>query len=220
MKTLTSAVLALAVMTAPAHAGLESEVDAVVRNTVESVLKILKDEKKSDEQMKEAVMKIVDPVFDFELIAKLVLGRKHWGAFKPAQRKAFTDLFVKQLRDSYFEKVDILSDEKVEYEKPKKAAKNGRKATMLTHIVAKDERYDMLYKLYKGKKKGAAWKVYDVEIEGISLVKSYGAQYDQFLQKSSPDELLKKMKEKVLDTPDDLKKAEKKAKEKKKEKKD
>ena len=176
-------------------------VEAVVKDTVNSVLEILKDKGTEREGKKDRVMAVVDPVFDFQLMAKLVLGRKHWTAFSSGQRKEFSDLFVKQLRDSYFEKVDILTDEKVEFEKP--SEKGKRKAEMLTYIVSKDERYAMLYKLYRDADE-KDWKVYDVEIEGISLVKSYGAQYDQFLSESSPKELLEKMRTKTLAPPKDL----------------
>ncbi|MFC1679052.1 phospholipid-binding protein MlaC [Elusimicrobiota bacterium] len=179
------------------------DVRGVVERSVNTVLDILKDTKIEEAAKRKKVMDVVDPVFDLRLMAKLVLGRKNWAKFDKTQRGEFTDLFVDQLQTSYFDKVEILTDESVEFEDPV-AVKKGKKIhfQMLTHIVSKGERYGMLYKLASRKGK---WRVYDVEIEGISLVRSYGAQYDQFLRKESSADLLSKMRKKSLDLPEDLK---------------
>ena len=79
----------------------------------------------------------------------------------------------------------------------------GKKIHAPTIVVSKERRYDVIYKIFKKKGK---WKVYDVEIEGISIVKSYGLQFDQFLGKNSAKELLEKMKNKVMAPPAALQK--------------
>ncbi len=214
MKIISIAVLSL-LIALPAFSGvrapLESDaeakvVGALIEKEINRVLKILKDETTDQEAKRAEVMKIVDPLFDLKLMGKLVLGRRNWPKFDKGQRKTFLDLFVKTLQDSYFDKVDLLTDEAVEFEKP---VRKKKKFHVLTHIVSKDQRYEMLYKLYK--KKGA-WRVYDVEIEGISVVKSYGSQYDQFLRKSSVKKLLVKMREKTITVPKDLQSKEKRSK--------
>ena len=174
-----------------------------VRKTVEGfvnpALAVLKDKALDKETRKKKVADIVTSVFDFALIAKLTLGRAHWSKFDKAQQKEFTDLFVKSLQDSYADKMDLLTDEKVEFNDPEPAEKG--KFEMLTFILSKGDRHKMLYRLYKQE---SDWKVYDVEISGISLVKSYGAQYDQFLQNGTPAGLIKKLKEKALEPPPEL----------------
>lgn len=191
---------------APLETDAAKVVEARIKSSVNQVLQILKDKNMEKEAKKVEVRKVVDPLFDIPLMAKLVLGRNHWPKFTEAQRKEFTDLFVKALQDSYFEKVELLTDEYVEFEKPVPVAD---KFQMLTHIVAKDKRYEMLFKLYKKQGDSAVrageWQVYDVEIEGISFVRSYSNQYDQFLQKNSVAYLLKRLREKTLDLPEDLK---------------
>ncbi|MFH1725301.1 MAG: ABC transporter substrate-binding protein [Elusimicrobiota bacterium] len=200
-RLLTSALIALLLCRpAPALADDdEKAVDALIKASVNSVMEILKDADLDKEAKKERVIEVVDPLFDLPLIAKLVMGRNQWGAMDERQRKEFEDLFVKQVRDSYFGKVDLLTDEKVEFEKP---VRTKKKFTMLTRILSKNQRYEMLYKLHDD---AGRWKVYDMEIEGISIVRSYRSQYEQFLQKSSIDDLLKKMKGKVLEPPKELK---------------
>lgn len=200
--------LSLSVPAAAADAPDLKPVRTLVETSVDQVMKILKDKAVSREDKKKKVMTVGESLFDMALMSKLVLGRENWPKFDAKQQKEFTDLFVKQLQDSYFEKVDLLTDETVEFKEPT-LQKDG-KAVMLTHILSKNERYEMIYKLYK---KGEAWKAYDVEIEGISLVKAYGAQYDEFLRKSEPAALLKKLREAPFERPKDLEKSKKGAKE-------
>jgi phospholipid transport system substrate-binding protein len=200
MKQLLAAAL-LFTFAAPLHADEAEDLKAVhgiVKTSVNKIMKILLDKDIGKEDRRKQVEKISDPLFDFALMAKLTLGRKHWPSFSKEERKAFTKLFIAQLKDSYFEKVDLLTDEVVEFETP---VRKKSKVHMLTHIVSKDQRYEMLYKLYKKKGK---WLVYDVEIEGISVVKSYGSQYDQFLSDKKPADLLSKMREKAFGIPKEI----------------
>lgn len=186
-----------------APAADQKAVDAVVRDTVERVMAVLKAKDIPQADKKERVIKIVDPLIDMSLMAKLTLGRSHWPKLDERQRKQFTDLFKEQLKTSYFEKLDLLTDEKVEYNEP---AEKDKKFLMLTYILSKGQRIGMAYKLYKDKD---AWKVYDLEIEGVSIVKSYGSQYEEFLRDNPFEALLKKMQQKI----DDDKKAAKESKE-------
>lgn len=204
---MNAALLALCLaVPAAAEADLKP-VRTLVETSVDQVMKILKDKSLGREEKKKKVMAVGESLFDMALMSKLVLGRENWPKFDAKQQKEFTDLFVKQLQDSYFEKVDLLTDETVEFKDP--ALQKDGKAVMLTHILSKNERYEMIYKLYQ---KAGVWKAYDVEIEGISLVKAYGAQYDEFLRKSSPAELLKKLREAPFERPKDLEKTKKGAK--------
>ncbi|MBI4055215.1 MAG: ABC transporter substrate-binding protein [Elusimicrobia bacterium] len=200
MKIFLSVLLSLTALSAPAQTDDAKEVRGLIERSASAVLDVLKDKASDRETRKRKIGEIADPLFDFPLMAKLTLGRKHWPGLTPAQQKEFTDLFVKTLQDSYFDKVDLLSDETVEFEDPAPTEKG--KYQMLVYVLSKSERHKMLYKLYK---KGPIWKVYDVEIEGISLIKSYGSQYDQFLQNGSVSDLLKKLREKSLEQPGELK---------------
>jgi phospholipid transport system substrate-binding protein len=191
---------------AAAAGGDAAEVRSVIERSVNSVLDVLKDKDLGKEQRKKRVLAKVDEVFDLALMGKLALGRAHWPKLDEGQRRKFSDLFVGTIKDSYYEKIDLFTDETVEFEAPAPAEKG--KYQMGTSVISKGQRYKLLYKLYKG---ASGWKVYDVEIEGISLVRSYGSQYDQFLQKFSVEALLAKMKEKSLDTPEELKSKSKKA---------
>ncbi len=176
------------------------EARAVVESAVNSVLGVLKSKELSKEERKRRVEAVVEPAFDIPLMGKLVLGRTYWPKMDEAQRKEYTELFVRTIKDSYYEKIDLFTDETVDIGDAAPGEKG--KFVVPTSILSKGQKYQLLYKLYKSP---TAWKVYDVEIEGISLIRAYSSQYDQFLQKSTIPGLLAKMKEKTLETPQDLK---------------
>lgn len=178
---------------APALTADQKAVDAVVRDTVERVMAVLKAKDVPQADKKDRVIKIIDPIIDMSLMAKLTLGRNHWPKLDEKQKKQFTDLFKEQLKTSYFEKLDLLTDERVEYDEP---VEKDKKFQMLTYILSKGQRIGMAYKLYKDKD---AWKVYDLEIEGVSIVKSYGSQYEEFLRDNPFEALIKKMQQKIDD---------------------
>lgn len=189
--SLMAAVLVLLFVSGPAAAEKDKKaVDQLIRKTGEEVLTVLRSKGLAKEAKKKKVLDIVESLLDFDLMAKLTLGRKHWPGLDKGKRKRFTALFKEQLQRSYFDKVDLFTDEVVEYAEPKRI--QDRKYRMVTYIVSKGQRIELVYKLYP---KGKGWKIYDLEIEGVSIVKSYGSQYGDFLESHSFDELLKKMRE-------------------------
>ncbi|MBI4676729.1 MAG: ABC transporter substrate-binding protein [Elusimicrobia bacterium] len=204
------AVVALILLSCPSPAAQAADdgkqVRALIERTVDSVLDVLKDKSLAKDARKGKVLALVDPVFDLKLMGKLTLGQKNWPKLDQAQQDKYTGLFTATVKDSYYEKIDMFTNETVDFEDPVPAEKG--KYQMMTRINSKGQRYGLLYKLTR---REGGWKVYDVEIEGISLIRSYGAQYDQFLQKGTAAGLLAKMKEKTLETPSDLKAATKKS---------
>jgi phospholipid transport system substrate-binding protein len=194
-----AATLCLLVLASPVLADAQDDkkaadkkaVATVVRKTVDRVLKIIRDEKISRPDKRRRVIAVMEPVVDFQLMAKLSLGRKHWPKLQTKQRKTFTDLLVETLRASYFDKLVFFSNEVVEYDDP---IPKKNKFHVVSRIESKGERVVVVYKLYT---RGGVWKVYDFEIEGVSIVKSYGSQYSDFLKEGTLDGLIKKLGEKV-----------------------
>lgn len=192
--------LAAALAAGPAEVPKLQQARAFIEKHVNEALEQLKNKKLDQNARRKRVVEISERMFDLPLMAKLSLGRAHWGKLDEAQRKRFTELFVAQLKASYAEKVDLLTDEKVEFEEP--VEKSPGKYEMPTAVVAKDKRYKMLYKLYL---RDGSPVAYDVEIDGISVVRSYGAQYDQFLADKGVEELLARMAGQGLGEPAELK---------------
>ena len=165
----------------PAEQTGDAKADAVrslVESTVTKVLGYLKDADLDQEEKKEKVLEAGEPFFDFALMGKLVLGPQHWPQLNDTQREEYLRLFVKQLQDSFFDKVDLLSDETVEFGEPQR---HQNKVHVPTYLLSKGERHEILYKLHEN---NDVWKVYDVEIEGVSFVKTYKTHYSRFLSKA------------------------------------
>jgi phospholipid transport system substrate-binding protein len=165
-----------------------------LRGQVDRVLKTLEDpELKKDGKVKErraAVRKIAEEIFDFAETAKRALGR-HWAGRTPAEQTEFVGLFSDLLERAYFSKIELYGGEKIAYGAE---AMDRDQATVRTKIVTKQgSEIPVDYRMLK---KSERWLVYDVMIEGVSLVSNYRTQFNKIIQTSSYQELVKKMKTK------------------------
>ena len=161
--------------------------EELLRNKWDAIVSILqnKDIEKKDKEKR--ISKIVTPIFDFPLMAKLVLGRKHWPKFTPPQREKFTRLFTERLKKSYREKITLYKDEEVLF-KPKVQKKKTIYIPM--ELRYEDKKVAILYKLRKVDKR---WKIYDVEIQGVSILWTYRSQFDEILRRDTVEDLLSRL---------------------------
>ncbi len=163
------------------------DAEQIVKNKLDAVFAVL-NQKDIDAQAKQKeIDAIVTPMFDFDLMAKLTLGRKYWPGLSEEKRARFTQLYINRLKTSYLDKLTLYTDEKVVFEPPVQVE---TKVQIPTYLVSKERKTSILYKLYKP---GEAWKVYDLEIQGVSIIRSYRSQFDEILQKGTIDDLLKKL---------------------------
>jgi len=167
-----------------------SEIKEMTKEKVDLVIKTLKDSSLSKEAKKESILKTIDGFFDFYRMAKYSLGKKHWKSLSKSGRKEFSKLFVERLKLSYLDKLDLYTDEEVVVDEAKQKKKN--RVEVLTHLVSKDNKMEMKYKLIKDKKKG--WLVYDVEVLGVSIVKTYRSQFKGYLKKNSMKDLMNRLR--------------------------
>jgi phospholipid transport system substrate-binding protein len=145
-----------------------------------------------DQQAKDRqIDKIVTPIFDFPLMAKLALGRDNWPKFTATQRKKFAQLFVKRLKTSYQEKITLYTDEKAFF-KPAVQQKNKNTIHIPMELMSQEKEIAVLYKLRKVDKR---WKIYDVEIQGVSILLTYRSQFDDILRSGTVEELLTRLEE-------------------------
>ena len=159
------------------------------------MLKTLDDpELKKEGRAKErraAVRKIANEIFDFGETARRSLGR-HWQPRTPAERDEFVQLFSDLLERSYISKVELYGGEKIQYLGD--TIDEQTQAKVQTKLVTKGgSDIPIEYRMHK---KGERWLVYDVIIEGVSLVANYRTQFNKIIQTSSYQELVKKMKTK------------------------
>ena len=167
-----------------------SEIQAMTKEKVDLVIQTLKDTSLSKKEKKEGILKTIDGLFDFNLMARLSLGKKNWKALSKAKRKEFSMLFVERLKQSYLDKLDLYTDEEVVVGEAKLTKKN--RVEVLTYLITKDDKKEMTYKLYKSKKK--RWMVYDVDVLGVSIVQTYRSQFSGILKKESMEQLMERMR--------------------------
>jgi phospholipid transport system substrate-binding protein len=184
-------VLVVGLSSAPAAAGVPTD---QLKGAVERVLKTLDDPAlKGDARLGDrrvAVRKIANEIFDFSEIAKRSMAR-HWQPLSEAQRTEFVGLFADLLERSYISKIETYGGEKIQYTAERA---DGEFATVSTRIVTKNgTEVPVDYRMIK---RADRWLVYDVSIEGVSLVSNYRTQFNKIIQTSSYNELVSKLRNK------------------------
>ena len=166
-----------------------------VRETTDKLIAIVSDPalKSGDRAAERArlIRIVVDERFDWDEMSKRTLAR-HWKKRTEREKDEFIDLFGKLLERTYLDKVEGYSGEKVLYVGERL---DGNYGIVAVKIVTKKDT-EILVK-YKLKKKGSEWLVYDISIEGVSLVNNYRKQFNSIMTRSSYEDLVKKLRTKV-----------------------
>ena len=183
-------VLAVLFGSASAWASVTDE----VKGTVDQVVSIVSDanlKKPQNQTERRAALKsTISRIFDYGEMAKRSLG-VHWKARSSSEQKEFVALFATLLENSYANKIESYENEKILYEKE---TIDGDYAEVKSKVVtAKRDEYTLDYRLLK---KGSRWIVYDVVIEGVSLVSNYRSQFNKIIVNQGYGELVKKLKTK------------------------
>lgn len=171
-----------------------SEPIQVVKAGVDRVIKVLKDPQlkgpDKEKQRKRALREAVSGVLDFREMAKRSLARQ-WRKLSDKQKEEFVDLYRGLLERTYLKKIEAYQNERILY---KGQRMRGRYAIVKTLVVtSKQTEIPVDYKLLK---RGDGWIVYDVIIEGVSLVNNYRRQFKSIIRRSSYQGLVKMLKEK------------------------
>jgi len=186
------AVLVAAVVAGPV--GAQATVTDEVKKTVDEVVRIVSDKEmkkpQNDAKRRKALKAAIGSIFDYGEMARRSLG-VHWKEITPAQQKEFVSLFETLLENSYAGKIEAYNQEKIVYEQE---TVDGDYAEVRSRVIsAKRDEYSLDYRLLN---KGGHWKVYDVVIEGVSLVSNYRSQFNRIITNQGYGELLKKLKAK------------------------
>jgi phospholipid transport system substrate-binding protein len=180
--------LNLLVGVAVAWAGPPTE---IARQVIEKALAILQDPAYKGEERRQKVKRLVDPYFDYQEMAKRSLGPT-WGKLSAGQRQEFVQIFAQLLEASYSDKIEKYAQRvKIDYTGE---ILDGDYAEVRTVVVRANDRIPLNYRLIN---EAGTWKVYDVMIEGVSLVSNYRSQFSRIIHESSYAELVKRLKTKV-----------------------
>ena len=166
-----------------------------IKATTDKIVAILMDPALESPEMldekKRKIRKAVDERFDWIAISRRALGR-HWQKMTSEEKRTFVPLFGKMLEQTYLSRVGEYSGERVSYEDEEI---DGTYGVVNVKIISdKHGEISVKYRLWN---KGDDWFIYDISIEGVSLVNNYRSQFNNILMKSSPSDLIKKLEEKV-----------------------
>jgi phospholipid transport system substrate-binding protein len=181
-------ILHLVVGAAGAWANAPTETAKAV---IEKALDILKNPGYSKSEKRRMVKGVVDPHFDYREMAKRSLGAT-WGKLSAGQRDEFVGLFSELLEASYSDKIEKYAQRvKIDYTGE---ILDGDYAEVRTVVVRPNDRIPLNYRLLQ---ENGTWKVYDVVIEGVSLVSNYRSQFRRIIHQSSYADLVQRLKNKV-----------------------
>ena len=170
--------------------------DELVKRTAEDVLAVMKSDKdiqagNQDKLYSLAEEKIL-PNFNFDRVSRLVLG-KNWTRATPEQKSAFQAEFKTLLLRTYSIALSKYKNQTIEY-KPLRMADGATSVTVKTAILQSGGQPVVVD--YSLEKQADAWKVYDIVIEGVSLVTNYRSQFTQEIRQNGLDSLIKKLADK------------------------
>lgn len=175
---------------ATASASVTDEVKRVVDQVVRIVADPELKKPPKEPQRRQALKNSIGRIFDYAEMAQRSLAT-HWKDRSPAERKEFVSLFETLLENSYAGKIESYHNEKIVY---LGESVEGDRAEVRSKVIApKGDEYSLDYRLLN---KEGRWMVYDVVIEGVSLVSNYRGQFNRIVNNQGYPELLKKLRTK------------------------
>ncbi len=168
-----------------------------IKAPIDQIVTILKDSQYQDcankDQQQAKLWPIIHQIFDFTEVSKRALAR-NWRKFTPEQRKAFTNAFTDLLGNSYLEKMQggEYKNVSVVFLDEKKISESKSKVN--SKIISREKELPVSYNL---RLKENRWRIYDVKVEGVSLIKNYRLQFRKSLKTNSPEELIKQIEKKL-----------------------
>jgi phospholipid transport system substrate-binding protein len=184
-------VLVLAVGVAPMAAGTPT---AAIKTTIKQMFVILNDEELKTpgraEERHQQLEKVIGNRIAYDEMAKRSLGPQ-WAQLNEEERQEFVRLYAQLLRDTYSSRFDRYSDEKVEF---LQETLQGDYAEVRTRLTSSKFTLDVDYRMLQ---RAGDWRVYDIVVDGISLVHSYREQFTKIIRTYSYEELVTKLRQKT-----------------------
>ena len=165
------------------------------RQYTDQVLKVLQDAALKPAQRQAAVRKVAIEIFDVSETARRALGR-HWQSRTPVEREEFTRLFAELLESTYISKIGLYGGEQLKYVGE---SIDGDFAVVRATILRR-RGADVPVEA-RMLRRSDRWYIYDIAVEGISLINNYRAQFNRIIQTSSYDELVRRLRMKRDEEP-------------------
>jgi phospholipid transport system substrate-binding protein len=175
-----------------ASAGVPLE---TVRGHAEKVIDVLRDpslKPESAKKLKENKLRAISrEMFDFTELSKRTLAQ-NWSKFNPEQQKEFVELYTSLLENAYANKIMSFKDEKIVFSK--EVALTEKTVEVRSTVLRRNEEIPIYYRVVL---KEGSWRVYDVVIEGVSLINNYRSQFREILSNKLPESLLETLRKKA-----------------------
>jgi len=163
---------------------------ARVKDSVEKVILILKDDSLAREIRWKKIGVVIDKSFDFRSMSQSILAT-NWKTATPAEREKFIEFFSQYIEETYRAKIESYTNQKIEYIGE---TVNGKRAVVETLIITDSAEIPVNYKL---KNNDGTWFAYDVVIEGISLVSNYRSTFSAIVKNDGMDGLLNDIQSRI-----------------------
>lgn len=188
LESLFKVLLLIIITITSANAMKQDEIQPILTKKIDTVLEILKQKNLTTSKKGEQIIKIIDEVFDYELMARVALGKETWDTLTEQKQKDFTKVFETKLKNSYIEKLEFYNDQKVKII-GLNPYKNNR-LQLETELLGKEGTYKINYNFYNKSKDGEQWLIYDVDLVGVSIIQTYRQQFSGLLKEKTFDEML------------------------------
>ncbi len=170
---------------------LEAQPRDELNGTVDEVIAILKNpsfEGAANTQARRDRLRLtIGPRFDFREMAKRSLAR-HWRDRSEEERDEFVAVFADLLEQSYVSRIEDYTDQEILY--PEERIEDNFAEVGTKIVVESGREVPIDYRLYQTE---SGWRVYDIVIEGVSLVSNYRSQFNRIINQNSYDALLNRM---------------------------
>jgi phospholipid transport system substrate-binding protein len=164
-------------------------ISSFMEENIDNVVNVLQQKDLSIDEKASKIFPLLDSTFDYKLMSKLSLGQKVWLDISDKQRESFSKKFIAYMKNSYIDKLKLYTNEKASIKELK--VMNPKRIWLITELSNDKNKYEIIYKFYpKGEDN---WLIYDVNIIGVSLMRTYRAQFNDILKENSFDELLRKI---------------------------
>lgn len=188
LESLFKVLLLIIILITSANAMKQDEIQAVMTKKINDVLTILEQKNLPISKKGDQIIKIIDEVFDYELMARIALGKETWDTLTEQKQKDFTKIFETKLKNSYIEKLELYNDQKVKII-GLNPYKNAR-LQLETELLGKEGIYKINYNFYNKSKDSEQWLIYDVDLVGVSIIQTYRQQFSGLLKEKTFDEML------------------------------
>lgn len=179
----------LTILLTNSYALKKEEIQSEMAERIDNVLVVLKNKNLSKEEKKNQVISIVNDTFDFELMAKIALGKHSWETLSEEKQKEFTATFEDKLKKSYSDKLELYNDQKVKI--ISLDPYNNTRLQLKTELLGKEGTYSINYNFYE---KNGEWYIYDVDLIGVSIIQTYRQQFSGLLKEKSFDDMFAQFK--------------------------